>query len=316
MNFAMLKKIMAFYARFTLSFTAIGYFARRLFWGHFKPDFSGQTWIVTGGTGGIGRAIVEEATRNSANVIVIARSAEKLAAIKSLSPATITTMQADLSLVRDTQRISDELAKSGRKIDVQVNNVGLLLDQIVLTSEGKETSYATNLLNHFVLTENLLHAGMFAKNATIINMASGGMYNAPLTLDYMNNQNPATYRGAYAYGVHKRGQAALAQYWQTHYGQNGLKAYVMHPGWADTDGVKTAMPRFRKILQLILRTNAQGADTAIWLAGTRPDQPFNDAFWFDRAPRPAHVYPHTPQTKYSPDDLANFLKNEWQQVLA
>ena len=85
--------------------------------------------------------------------------------------------------------------------------------------------------------------------ATIIEMSSGGMYNAPLTLDYMGMKDPKKYNGVYAYAVHKRGQAELVKYWQRRHGASGLRCYVMHPGWADTDGVKTAMPNFRRRLR-------------------------------------------------------------------
>ena len=51
MNLQQLKKIAAFYGRFTLSFTQVGYLARKLFWPRFTPDFKGQHWLVTGGSG-------------------------------------------------------------------------------------------------------------------------------------------------------------------------------------------------------------------------------------------------------------------------
>ena len=54
----MLLKIIKFYARFTLSFTAIGYWWRSLFWDRSPPNFTGQLWLVTGASGGLGRAIV------------------------------------------------------------------------------------------------------------------------------------------------------------------------------------------------------------------------------------------------------------------
>jgi dehydrogenase/reductase SDR family protein 12 len=195
-------------------------------------------------------------------------------------------------------------------VNVLVNNVGILLDDLSTTSEGFETSYATNLLTHWVLTEALLQADALAPQATVIEMSSGGMYNAPLTLDYMGMKDPRKYNGVYAYAVHKRGQAALVKYWQTRHGSSGLRCYVMHPGWADTDGVKTAMPNFRRRLRTVLRDAAQGADTALWLAATRPSQEGPDAFWFDRAPREAHAFPHTVKSKYTPDDLAAFLEKE------
>ena len=70
----------------------------------------------------------------------------------------------------------------GERIDVLVNNVGLLLDRFELTAEGLETSFVTNLLSHYVLTEGLRAAGRFADGAAVVNMSSGGMYGSPLRL--------------------------------------------------------------------------------------------------------------------------------------
>jgi dehydrogenase/reductase SDR family protein 12 len=84
----------------------------------------------------------------------------------------------------------------------------------------------------------------------------------------------------------------------------------MHPGWADTAGVKRSLPRFRKILKSILRDESSGADTAIWLAATRPSQPEEELVWFDRKPRTAHVYPHTRATRETPQSLVAWLDAE------
>lgn len=316
MDFARLKKVVAFYGRFLVSFSAIGYRARSLTWQALPASFGGQTWLVTGATAGIGRATVEGATRRGATVLALARSREKLDALVrgAPGPGRVIPIVVDLSLVADTRRAAAAIVAQGTRIDVLVNNVGLLLDDLSTTSEGFETSYATNLLTHWVLTEALLNGGALTSQATIIEMSSGGMYNAGLTLDYMNMRDPRKYNGVYAYAVHKRGQAALVEYWQKRYGTGGLRCYVMHPGWADTDGVKTAMPNFRRRLRTVLRDSAQGADTALWLAATRPSAPGPEAFWFDRAPRAAHAYPHTMKSKYTPDDLATFLAKDAAKV--
>ena len=316
MNFAMLKKVAGFYGRFLVSFSAIGYRARALTWQPLPGDFKGQTWIVTGATAGIGRAIVEGATRRGATVLALARSREKLDALvrSSSGPGRVIPLMVDLSLVADTRRAAAEIVAQGTRVDVLVNNVGLLLDNLSTTAEGFETSYATNLLTHWVLTEALLQGSALAPQATVIEMSSGGMYNAALTLDYMNMQDPRKYNGVYAYAVHKRGQAELVKYWQKRHGASGLRCYVMHPGWADTDGVKTAMPNFRRRLRSVLRDSAQGADTALWLAAARPTNEAAEAFWFDRAPRAPHAFPHTVKSKYTPEDLATFLAKEAAKV--
>lgn len=316
MDFARLKKVVAFYGRFLVSFSAIGYRARALLWQPLDASFSGQTWVVTGATGGIGRAIVEGATRRGATVLALARSREKLDALVrgAPGPGRVVPLVVDLSLVADTLRAAAAIVSHGARVDVLVNNVGLLLDDLSTTAEGFETSYATNLLTHWVLTDALLQKAALAPQATVIEMSSGGMYNAPLTLDYMGMKDPRKYNGVYAYAVHKRGQAALVKYWQARHGAGGLRCYVMHPGWADTDGVKTAMPNFRRRLRSVLRDAAQGADTALWLAATRPTGDGPEAFWFDRAPRSAHAFPHTVTSKYTPEDLAAFLTKEAEKV--
>ena len=62
MNSRDLWKLINFYARFTPNYTKIGYFARRPFWGSSKPlDFSGQLWVVTGASAGLGQAMAHAA---------------------------------------------------------------------------------------------------------------------------------------------------------------------------------------------------------------------------------------------------------------
>jgi dehydrogenase/reductase SDR family protein 12 len=126
----------------------------------------------------------------------------------------------------------------------------------------------------------------------------------------LNVTDPRRYMGVAAYGFHKRAQIVLNQYWRDQYGPRGIAFYVMHPGWADTDGVKRSLPRFRKILRPILRNEASGADTALWLAATRPAQPEHELVWFDRAIRTAHVYERTKTTKDTPRSLVAYLDAE------
>ncbi len=85
-----------------------------------------------------------------------------------------------------------------------------------------------------------------------------------------------------------------------------MRFYVMHPGWADTAGVKRSMPRFRKTLKTVLRTELQGGDTAIWLVAKRPVAS-PEAFWFDRATRDAHAYDFTRKPKVTTAELVAFL---------
>jgi hypothetical protein len=66
----------------------------------------------------------------------------------------------------------------------------------------------------------------------------------------------------------------------------------MHPGWADTPGVQESLPRFRAITRPVLRDDAQGADTSVWLAAVEPAPP-TGRFWHDRVERPTSLLPTT-----------------------
>ncbi|HEX5651111.1 MAG TPA: SDR family NAD(P)-dependent oxidoreductase [Steroidobacteraceae bacterium] len=321
MNLQQLKKIVAFYSRFTASFTQVGYRWRSLGWERFTPDYRGQRWLVTGGSGGIGRHIVLAAAGAGAEVVAVARSAGKLDQLRTAAStagiAGVTTETCDFTLQSDTERLLQRLEAGGRAFDVLVNNVGVLLDDLDVTREGREASFVTNLLSHYQLTEGLVRRGLLrAPGGCVVNMTSGGGYNMPLMVGMLNVTDPRTYNGVFAYGFHKRAQMVLNQYWRDKYGPRGIQFYVMHPGWADTDGVKRSLPRFRKILRPILRNEASGADTALWLAARRPPQPEHECVWFDRAVRTAHVYERTRATKDTPESLVAYLDRELERQAA
>jgi dehydrogenase/reductase SDR family protein 12 len=316
MTFQQFKKVLAFYGRFTASFTQVGYRWRSLAWPQFKPEFQGQRWLVTGASGGLGRYIALTAARAGADVVAVARNPAKLEALRSEAAGAgsrVTTEACDFALQSDTERLLQRL-QGTPPFDVLVNNVGVLLDELEVTQEGREASFATNLLSHYQLTEGLLRRGLLrAPGGCVVNMTSGGGYNVPLSVPMLNVTDPKRYSGVVAYGFHKRAQMVLNQYWRDTYGPRGVQFYVMHPGWADTDGVKRSLPRFRKILRPILRNEASGADTALWLAAHRPSQPEHECVWFDRTVRTAHVYERTRATRDTPQKLVDYLERELAQ---
>ncbi len=303
-----------FYASRTPSYTAIGYLARSLAWSRATFDFSGQTWLVTGASGGLGGAATMAAVAAGAHVLAVARSPARLEALANTVPAAarsrVTPLVADMSLQSATETLVRELHASGRPIDVLINNVGVLLNELQLTSEGRETSFVTNLLSHYLLTERLLASGGLAADGTVVNVSSGGLYTVPLATNGLNVTDPARYQGKSAYAFSKRGQVALTEHWKGRYGGNGIRFYTMHPGWARTQGVKDALPLFWKIQKLILRTPRQGIDTALWLAAVRPLADEQEVVWFDRKPRSTHAYSITRTPLCSIDEFVQFLDDE------
>ena len=290
-----------FFSCFLPSFTRIGYQSRRCLWNTTKPSFAGERWLVTGGSDGIGREIAAQAAAAGAEVHVVGRDVNKLKALSSL-PGHWTVHAEDLSNMRSVAELASQLNEQSLKFDVLVNNVGLMLNARALTQEALETSFATNLLGHFVLTEALRKTGAL-EHAAIINMSSGGMYNVPLTVARL--QGGSDYDGMLTYAYQKRAQVVLNEWWR----QQGLASYVMHPGWVDTQGVRTAMPDFHRATRPLLRDLSAGADTAIWLAAQRPEQTDASKIWFDRSVRSAHIFSDT-RVGDEPEALLDYLNQQ------
>lgn len=280
-----------FYARFLPRFSRFGYARRARDFEVLDFDFHGQRWVVSGATGGIGRAIALGAATAGADVIALGRDGARLQALEAEGAGRIHGFSVDLSCVAATRACASALARGGR-VDVLVNNVGLMLHEFRRSAEGIEVSFATNLLNHFVLTEGLREAGALDAHSAVISMSSGGLYGARLDLAALEAEEAAQHNGLAAYAQHKRAQVELTRWWNT-LGDAAPRAYAMHPGWVDTDGVRSALPQFRRVLGRWLRSAEEGADTALWLAAKRPPLAAEGGLWLDRQRDTEHAFGFT-----------------------
>ena len=304
-----------FYGKFIRSFSAIGFRRRASDWEDSIPDFRGQRWLVTGATGGIGRAVALGAAAAGAEVFAVGRDPDKLSALRTDAgrSAGLHTRKLDLASIRALRKAAQGRLAADGPFDVLVNNVGVLLHEFQRTAEGLERSFATNLLGHFVLTETLQREGGLAAGALVINVSSGGMYGTPLRLEAMDPRDGRGWDGTAAYAMHKRAQVALTRLWNRQW-QGRQTAQVMHPGWVDTEGVRTALPGFRAAMASALRTAEQGADTILWLASTCPAPPPDGGIWLDRSLQPEHEFAFTRSEFPTPEDLGRFLQDCAQRI--
>ena len=118
------------------------------------------------------------------------------------------------------------------------------------------------------------------------------MYTQKLDVDDLQFEHKP-FNGVVAYAQAKRAQVILTELWAEKLAGSGVTVNAMHPGWADTPGVQTSLPTFRRLAKGSLRTPEQGADTILWLAVTRAVAGETAKFWFDRRARGTHLLPRT-----------------------
>jgi len=126
-------------------------------------------------------------------------------------------------------------------------------------------------------------------------LASVGMYTPRVRVDDLQSEH-GRFDGTKVYARTKRAQVILTEMWAHRLADTGVVVHAMHPGWSDTPGVRSSLPRFYKATRLLLRTPAQGADTIVWLGAADEPGRSSGRFWHDRRERQTHVLSRTEET--------------------
>lgn len=280
------------------AFGAPGFYARQKTWddADIPESLAGRTYVVTGANAGIGRAITTGLARRGATVVMACRSRERAEAARAeiarSADASIERMPiviADMASLRSVRSASEELVERWPSIDALIHNAGMLVHERQRTGDGIEATLAVHVISPYLMTELLLPALRRAAPGRLIFVASGGMYSERLDVAALEDRDTdSAFDGVAAYARAKRAQVVLARGYAARLAP-GVIAASMHPGWADTGGVRDALPRFHKLTKSFLRTPEQGADTAVWLAACPPDRIEPGRFYLDREPRTEHL---------------------------
>lgn len=274
------------------SFSRVGFALRRRLFGWQEPAadaLAGATVLVTGPTSGLGRATVDVLSSYGARVILVGRSAERLGRVRDELVARYgedryPLVVADMSSLESVRAAVDHILGTETRLDVIVDNAGAINAERVETADGLEATFATMVAGPFVLIDGLLPLLEASGDGRVVSVVSGGMYLQPVPLDDLQFEH-GTYDGARAYARAKRVSTALMREWSRRY-QGRVAFDAMHPGWADTPGLAESLPGFFELMQPLLRTPRQGADTIAWLATAPRDDVQHGQLYLDRRPRP------------------------------
>lgn len=269
-----------------------------------QVELSDRVILVTGGNSGLGRAAATALARLGAEVWILCRDRERGQAAQGDIIDSTGNDKIGLALVdlADKRTIEEFVRSWSRPVDVVIHNAGVLLDRREESPDGIERTFATHVIGPFVLTWLLLPLLGRSSDARVVTVASGGMYTQRLDLKDLDwKRRP--FDGVVAYAQAKRAQVVLNELWADRQRGSGIAFHAMHPGWADTPGVRRSLPGFHRWMRGRLRTPEQGADTIVWLAASRQPAFLNGCFWFDRERARTHLLPWTHEAEPDRESL-------------
>jgi NAD(P)-dependent dehydrogenase (short-subunit alcohol dehydrogenase family) len=300
----MLSKVLDRASDFTIvpGYSRIGYAIRSRGWSDEESQarLDGWTVLVTGAGSGIGAAACERFARAGADVHMLVRNRERGEQARAEIAASTGSDRVfleicDVSSMASVREFAADFLAKHAELHVLVHNAGVMPPERTLTPEGFELTFATNVLGPFLMTKLLLPALRRGAPSRIINVSSGGMYSQRLDAEDLQlagrDYDPSAF-----YAHTKRAEVILTELWAERLRGTGVTVHSMHPGWADTPGVQSSLPRFRKFTRPLLRNAEQGADTIFWLASAPEPASRSGLFWHDREPRTLHRVPWTRET--------------------
>ena len=246
-------------------------------------DLSGRTALVTGGYSGLGQETARAMAAKGAHIILSGRDATKLSAaadaIAEQTGAKVDTLKCDLASLDSIRKAAEEANERFEKIDLLINNAGVMACDQAKTADGFEMQFGTNHVGHFLLTNLLVPLLEKGERPRIVNLSSRGHHIAPVDFDDPNFES-RDYDKWVSYGQSKTANVLFAVGLEKRLSDKGIHAYSLHPGGIMTNlgrhmsdqDMADLMERIRKNAEERgetpepFKTIPQGAATTCWAA--------------------------------------------------
>jgi NAD(P)-dependent dehydrogenase (short-subunit alcohol dehydrogenase family) len=225
--------------------------------------------LVTGAGSGIGRETAQGLARRGMSLILIDRNqdtlAETVAKVRAAGAPRVTSHQADLSRRAELNALLEVLRSSHARLDVLINNAGVLCEERRETPDGFELTFAVNYAAPVLLTRALLPLLAAAPHGRIVNVSSVAHKHGWLDLDDLQ-----TRRGYFGYRSYARSKLALMLFTRAlarRLATTAVTANCLHPGVIATSlGEGGFITRCLRIAGPWLKQPTTGAETSIFLA--------------------------------------------------
>src|SRR5438874_1704721 len=260
-----------------------------------KQTHSGQmasrTVLVTGGSGGIGKATGLGLATMGAHLAITGRDrgrAEDAAhEIRTAGGGQVDVFVADLSSQSEVRRLADEILQTLPRIHVLVNNVGGYWNTRHVTADGLERTFALNHLAPFLLTTLLLDRLKQSAPSRVVTVASHAQ--AMGRMDFDDLQGERSYSGARAYNQSKLANVLFTYELARRLRDTSVTANALHPGVVRTSFGAEDPAGFQRLLipflRPFLKTPAQGAATSIHVASAPDIEPVSGGYFANGKPK-------------------------------
>src|SRR5918997_986080 len=248
----------------------------------------GERGLVTGGTSGIGRATAVAMATMGADVVVTGRNPERgeLAVEEIWAESfggSVELMLADLAVQAEVRRLAEEFKERHDRLDVLVNNAGLVQSTRTETRDGIETTLAVNHLAPFLLTNLLLDLLKSSAPSRVVTVSSEAQRWG--RMDFDDLQSRSKYRGFPVYGMTKLANIMFTYELAERLSGTGVTANCLHPGSVGTNfgqNNRGPMALFFRTFKPFMRSPEQGADTLIWLDSSPEVEGISGMYFSDR----------------------------------
>jgi len=204
-------------------------------------DQKGKVAIVTGSSSGIGYEVARVLANKNAEVIIAVRNQVKgntaLRKIKKQNQdANVKVMLLDLASLKSIKNFADEFNQKYNKLDLLINNAGVMVPPYSKTEDGFELQFGTNHLGHFALTAQLMKLLKSTPNSRIVNVSSIAHKYGNINFNDMTWEK-RKYKPMSSYGDSKIANLYFTYELKKHLSQNGNNPMVTaaHPGWTATE---------------------------------------------------------------------------------
>ena len=241
-------------------------------------DLQGRRFFVTGASAGLGEETARAFAAHGAAVTMAVRDLDRGAAavgrIRAKVPgADLEVRQLELASLASVRACADGFLADHDRLDVLVNNAGVMACPFGTTTDGFELQFGTNHLGHFLLTNLLAPALVAAAPARVVSLSSRGHRFSDVDLDDPNfEQTP--YEPWVGYGRAKTANVLFAVGFDHRFADRGVRAFAVHPGSISTElgrhltdeSLATLVASMPPGQETKWKSVPEGAATSVWAA--------------------------------------------------